>query len=197
MKKVFIVHGYKDSPEQHWYPWLKQQVLAIGHTCEIIHLEHAEQPRYEVWKHNITQQIKSLNEDTIIVAHGLGGIATLDFLSSEILGRKLGALFLVAGFSKNLSVVPELNSFLQQAEVDDALLRMNILNRFVFFSNNDPFVPTPISIQQGYSLNSQMIEVKDAGHFMAAEGYTRLNVLWEKLAVLLQPESQSRTQVVY
>ncbi|MFW2097578.1 RBBP9/YdeN family alpha/beta hydrolase [Acinetobacter sp. ULE_I057] len=197
MKKVFIVHSYKDSPEQHWYPWLKQQVLAIGHTCEIIHLEHAEQPRYEVWKHNITQQIKSLNEDTIIVAHGLGGIATLDFLSSEILGRKLGALFLVAGFSKNLSVVPELNSFLQQAEVDDALLRMNILNRFVFFSNNDPFVPAPISIQQGYSLNSQMIEVKDAGHFMAAEGYTRLNVLWEKLAVLLQPESQSRTQVVY
>lgn len=197
MKKVFIVHGYKDSPEHHWYPWLKQQVLSTGHVCEVIDLAHPEQPQYELWKHNITQQIKSLNDDTIIVAHGLGGIASLDFLSSELLGRKLAALFLVAGFSKNLAVLPELNLFLQHARVDDALLRMNILNRFIFFSNNDPFVPAPVSIQLGYSLNSQMIEVKGAGHFMASEGYTSLTVLWEKLAVLLQPESQAGTQAAY
>ncbi|MBJ8445430.1 MULTISPECIES: RBBP9/YdeN family alpha/beta hydrolase [Acinetobacter] len=188
MKRVLIVHGYHASSEDHWYPWLKLQILATGNECEIVQLEQADHPQYEVWKHNLVQQIKTLNEDVIIVAHGLGCVASLAFLSSELLGRKLGALFLVAGFNQNLPTLPELNLFLNSARIDDALLRLNIVHRFIFFSNNDPFVPAPFSIQLGHLLNTQMIEVKGAGHFMATDGFNTLTILWEKLVILLNSE---------
>jgi uncharacterized protein len=191
MKKVFIVHGYHATPEDHWFQWLKLQIITTGHACEMVCLDQTEQPQYEIWKQNLLQQIKSFNKDIIIVAHSLGCVAVLDFLSHELRGRKLGALFLVAGFNKNLVALPELNLFLSKVCIDDALLRLNILHRFIFFSNNDPFVPAPLSIQLGHLLNTQMIEVKGAGHFMAVDGFNTLTVLWEKLAILLDPESNA------
>ena len=188
MKKIFIVHGYKASPQDHWFPWLKQQIEAVGHSCEIFHLEHSEQPQYDVWKHNLVQQIQTLNDDTIIVAHSLGCLTSLDFLSNALRGRKLHALFLVAGFKQKLPALPELNVFIDQVRFDDAALRLSIDHRFLFFSNNDPFVPAPFAIQLGHLMNAQMEEVRGAGHFMASDGFTEFPQLWAKLSILLKPE---------
>ncbi len=189
MKKVFIVHGYNASPTDHWFPWLKKQVESIGHQCNILHLDDSEHPQYDVWKQNLVQQIQILDEDVIIIAHSLGCISSLGFLSEVLAGRKLFALFLIAGFKNKLPVFPELNLFIDQVYFDEAHLRVNISHRILFFSNNDPFVPAPFSIQLGHSLNSQMAEVKNAGHFMASDGFSEFPLLWDKLSVLLKSAS--------
>ena len=186
MRKVFIVHGYNASPTDHWFPWLKRQVESIGHQCDILYLEDSEHPKYDAWKQNLVQQIQTLNEEVIIIAHSLGCIASLGFLSEVLAGRKLFALFLIAGFKNKLPIFPELNVFIDQAHFDEAQLRMGIRHRVLFFSNNDPFVPAPFSIQLGHLMNSQMVEVKNAGHFMASDGYSEFPQLWDKLSVLLK-----------
>ena len=191
MKKVFIVHGYNASPSDHWFPWLKQQIESLGHQCDILHLADSAHPQYDAWKHNLVQQIQPINDDVIIIAHSLGCISSLGFLSEALHGRKHFALFLIAGFKQRLPVFPELNLFIDQAHIDDAHLRLSISHRILFFSNNDPFVPAPFSIQLARLLNAQMIEVKDAGHFMASDGFSEFPQLWEKLTVLLKPELES------
>ena len=81
MKKVFIVHGYNASPNDHWFPWLKKQIESAGHQCDILYLEESHHPLYEVWKQNLVQQIQVLDEDVIIIAHSLGCLTSLGFLS--------------------------------------------------------------------------------------------------------------------
>lgn len=186
MKKIFIVHGYDTSPENHWFTWLKHQIEGVGHVCTIVHLDQPEEPNHATWKANLEQQIQPVDRKTIIIAHSLGCIATLDFLSTVLQRHNLDSLFLVAGFNKTLVALPQLDHFIKQSQVDDALIRLDVSHRFVFFSNNDPYVMAPLSISLGHLLNAQMVEVKGAGHFMASDGYETFPQLWEKLDALLQ-----------
>ncbi|MFW2147533.1 RBBP9/YdeN family alpha/beta hydrolase [Acinetobacter sp. TY1] len=192
--KVFIIHGYQSSPEQHWFPWLATKIEQMGSQCEIVHLQGSDQPDFATWRQNLEAQVYPLNEQTIIVAHSLGCISVLDYLSEALNGRLIKAIFMVAGFNEKLTALPELNQFVQQAKLNDALLRFRIQQRYSLFSCNDPFVPAPLSIRFGQLLNAQMIEVKKAGHFMQSDGLSEFPQLWEKLEKLLV--EQSVTQVV-
>ena len=194
LMKVFIIHGYQSSPEQHWFPWLATKIEQMGSQCEIVHLKGSDQPNFATWRQNLEAQVHPLNEQTIIVAHSLGCISVLDYLSEALNGRLIKAIFMVAGFNEKLTALPELNQFVQQAKLNDALLRFRIQQRYSLFSCNDPFVPAPLSIRFGQLLNAQMIEVKKAGHFMQSDGLSEFPQLWEKLEKLLV--EQSVTQVV-
>ena len=194
LMKVFIIHGYQSSPEQHWFPWLATKIEQMGSQCEIVHLKGSDQPNFATWRQNLEAQVHPLNEQTIIVAHSLGCISVLDYLSEALNGRLIKAIFMVAGFNEKLTALPELNQFVQQAKLNDALLRFRIQQRYSLFSCNDPFVPAPLSIRFGQLLNAQMIEVKKAGHFIQSDGLSEFPQLWEKLEKLLV--EQSVTQVV-
>lgn len=194
LMKVFIIHGYQSSPEQHWFPWLATKIEQMGSQCEIVHLKGSDQPNFATWRQNLEAQVHPLNEQTIIVAHSLGCISVLDYLSEALNGRLIKAIFMIAGFNEKLTALPELNQFVQQAKLNDALLRFRIQQRYSLFSCNDPFVPAPLSIRFGQLLNAQMIEVKKAGHFMQSDGLSEFPQLWEKLEKLLV--EQSVTQVV-
>ena len=194
LMKVFIIHGYQSSPEQHWFPWLATKIEQMGSQCEIVHLQGSDQPDFATWRQNLEAQVHPLNEQTIIVAHSLGCISVLDYLSEALNGRLIKAIFMVAGFNEKLTALPELNQFVQQAKLNDALLRFRIQQRYSLFSCNDPLVPAPLSIRFGQLLNAQMIEVKKAGHFMQSDGLSEFPQLWEKLEKLLV--EQSVTQVV-
>ena len=194
LMKVFIIHGYQSSPEQHWFPWLATKIEQMGSQCEIVHLQGSDQPDFATWRQNLEAQVHPLNEQTIIVAHSLGCISVLDYLSEALNGRLIKAIFMIAGFNEKLTALPELNQFVQQAKLNDALLRFRIQQRYSLFSCNDPFVPAPLSIRFGQLLNAQMIEVKKAGHFIQSDGLSEFPQLWEKLEKLLV--EQSVTQVV-
>ena len=185
MNTVFIVHGYRAAPENHWFPWLSQQIQAVGAACEIVHLEDSSAPQYEVWKECLHMQISPLDENSIVVAHSLGCLSSLDFLSEALKGKKLKAIFLIAPFQAPLRALPELKGFIQQSKIDEHVIRTAIQKRFVFLSNDDAYVAAPESIRLGFAIHAQMVEVKDAGHFMQDEGFTEFPELWEKLSNLL------------
>ncbi len=184
--KVYIVHDFKASVTTHWYAWLADQVITLGHQCEIVQLADSEQPQAVIWRQNLEQQIKPLNEQVIVIGHGLGCLSTMDYLSQALKGCSLKALLLVAGFRTRLPSLPELNQLIDQCSVDDALIRIKVQQRYVFFSTNDSFVPAPFSIRLGQLINAQMIEVTRAGHFMQEDGYQTFSELWSRLQVLLQ-----------
>lgn len=196
LMKVFIIHGYQSSPEQHWFPWLATKIEQMGSQCEIVHLQGSDQPDFATWRQNLEAQVHPLNEQTIIVAHSLGCISVLDYLSEALNGRLIKAIFMVAGFNEKLTALPELNQFVQQAKLNDALLRFRIQQRYSLFSCNDPFVPAPLSIRFGQLLNAQMIEVKKAGHFIQSDGLSEFPQLWEKLEKLLVEQSVTQVATV-
>lgn len=185
MKKVFIVPGYQASPDQHWFPWLFEKIKNEGAECDFIRISSATQPDFNVWKTAIQQQLTSLNQDTIIVAHSLGCMSVLDYLSHSNDGHQLKALFCISGFYDDLTTLPELNGFIKQAKIQDAKVRHSTQQRYVFLSSNDQVVPAPLTIRFGHLINAQMIEVKDAGHFMQEDGFHEFPQLWDRLKLLL------------
>lgn len=185
-KQVYILPGYLATPKDHWFPWLAEKIQSTGAAVKIIEFTHPEQPVLEQWQVDLKQQIQHLDAHSIVIAHSLGCVSSLVYLSKALKDQKLHGLICVAGFYEKLSALPQLNEYIQQTHFDDGLLRTHIQQRYVFFSNNDGLVPAPLSIRFGQMLNAQMAEVKQAGHFMGQDGYTQFPQLWERVESLLK-----------
>ena len=183
--QVYIVPGYQASPQDHWFVWLANKIQTMDAEVSIVKFTEPDHPQFEQWQHDLNQQIHRLDAQTIIIAHSLGCISTVAYLSRHLKERRLKSLICVSGFYETLSALPELDHYMQQIQMDDGIIRTHIQHRYVFFSNNDPLVPAPLSIRFGQLLNAQMFEQKQAGHFMAADGYTQFPQLWERVERLL------------
>lgn len=185
MKRIFIVHGFQASPQSHWFPWLKQQLESIQVDCHVLNLTDSMQPDYAQWKYDLTSQLQKLDQESIVIAHSLGCISTLDYLSTVLDQQKIKAFIGISGFQQKLQSLPELNQFIDQTQLNDSVIRLNIQQRYVIFSNNDSYVPAPLTICLGQRINAQMMEIKDAGHFLEKDNYREFPQLWELVQSIL------------
>lgn len=186
-KKVYIVHGYQASPNDHWFPWLSRKVHAAGHFSKRVMLPESSQPNFDAWQQSLALQIPHLNEDTIIVAHSLGCAAVLHYLTQhfQTAAKNIQAGIFVSGFAAPLSTIPELNEFIAAAKLDSVKLQTSMPLAFCLLSSNDPIVPPPLTLQLSHLLNAQCFEVKKAGHFMRKDGYSEFDEIWELIKPLL------------
>ena len=184
-KKVYIVHGDQESPNDHWFPWLSQQVQDSGHLARRLRLPDANTPNFQIWQQALQMQMPKLDPESIIVAHSLGCLASLHFLTQELSQTQIKGLILVAGFKDKLTALPELDGFIRQAKLDMAILQKQIATRFLLFSCNDPYVSPPKAVLLGHFINAQMQEVKHAGHFMRSDGFNEFKQVWDVLKPLL------------
>ena len=185
MKKVFIIHGFQASAQSHWFPWLKRKLEAIRVDCHVFNMTDSMHPDYLIWKQDLTQQLQYLDLDTIVIAHSLGCISVLDYLSSVLEHQKIKAFIGVSGFKEKLKSLPELNHFIEQTHLSDGILRLNIQQRYVIFSNNDQYVPAPLTICLGQRIKAQMVESKGAGHLLEEDRYREFPQLWELVQSIL------------
>lgn len=188
---IYIVHGYQASPNHHWFPWLSQQLTQMDSQFVVkrLVLPHSDAPDFEEWQQALALQMSALNENTIIIAHSLGCLATLHYLSIQLRERRIKAIFCIAGFKAPLKALPELDFFITHAKLDSGVLHSHIASRVVIFSSNDPVVPPPLALTFGHFLSAQVQEVKRAGHFMRENGYTEFEFLLNNLKPLLQPQT--------
>lgn len=193
---IYIVHGYQGSPNDHWFPWLSQKLTQIDAHLAVkrLVLPHSNTPNFEEWQQALALQMSTLDENTIIVAHSLGCLATLHYLSIQLRERRIKAIYCIAGFKAPLKAVPELDSFIAQAKLDSGVLHSHIASRVVMFSNNDPFVPPPFVLTFGHFLSAEVQEVKRAGHFMGEDGYIEFELLLNNLKPLLLSQTVISTQ---
>lgn len=187
INKIYIIHGHDASPNDHWYPWLSRKLQQAGHYSRRIVMANASQPDFEAWQKFLALQMPDLDENTIVIAHSLGCLTALHYLNQRFLqtGARIKAGIFVSGFKTRLTTQPELTNFIQCAKMDSGILQTHIPICISFISSNDPIVPPPASIQLGSFINAQIYEVKDAGHFMAEDGFSEIPELWDVLKPLL------------
>lgn len=192
-KKVYIVPDYQATSNNHWYPWLSRQIKDAGFEAKRIMLANPFQPDLEEWQHNLKLQIPPLDEHSFIVAHGLGGLSALKFLEDHYnrTQLKIGGLMLVAAFDTPLVAWSELNKMVQAVKLDMNNLSQAAKRFVMLLSSNDPYVPAPISLRLGHSLNAQIFEIKNAGHFNKLDGYADFSKLLELLKLCLANDLQN------
>lgn len=185
---VFILHCENADPEQHWYAWLEQQLKSEEIRVERVFLADANHPEAEIWQTCLEAQLKGLNEQSIVVAHGLSCVAVARFLAKKLKQMTLKAGIFIAAFNDAIPQHPEFNSLLEHCHFESGLLRANIQRRLVFFSSNDPVIPVPLTFKFSNLLNAQLIEVAQAGHFRAEDGFSEFPQLLQVLQTLLKAE---------
>lgn len=180
VRRVVVVHGYDAAPDQHWFPWLREQLAAAGVRADVLELPEPSFPEAGAWRAAVARAVGTPDRHTHLVGHSLGCITLLRHLAGLPRPWELGGLVLVAGFTGRLEAVPLLDGFLAE-DVDVSAVRTGARRRLVLRSDDDPTVPAAATEDLARRLDAEVRVVPGAGHFCGSEGVTRLPAVLEAL----------------
>ncbi len=179
MAQVYIVHGYTASPDNHWFPWLEQQLAQRGIACQRLAMPDSAQPNPQKWLDHLNQQVK-IDDQTIVIGHSLGCIAWLNFLARNY-ERPRGAIW-VSGFYQPLDTLPELTPFCNLYAVSPPCLAFPST---VISALDDSIVPHQYSDELAKHLKADYIRLPSGGHFLDREGWTTFPLVLERIQKML------------
>ena len=147
--RVFIIHGFDASPEEHWFPWLEAQLRERGIQATRLRMPDSSHPDFDRWQATMREAIGQPDEHTILVAHSLGTISVLHF-ASQSGATRLGGIVLVSGFAGRIPGLSTLDGFdvdayADRAKVDAATIRAMSPVLHHVISTNDYAVPPAVS----------------------------------------------------
>lgn len=173
MIRIYITHGYTANKDKHWFPWLEKKLAEQGIECQRLTMPNSDNPMPETWLKYHQEKIM-LDENTILIGHSLGCIATLNFLATQ--QQKIKGVIFISGFYEKLSNLPELDCFV---DFYQNLTACKPENSFVLASLNDHIVPHQYSDHLAQFLGAEYIRLPKGGHFLDREGVTELPIVLE------------------
>ena len=171
--RLIIVHGFMASPEDHWFPWLKERAEALGMAVVIPAMPDSAAPDDQRWQETLCQQVGEVDDETFFVGHSLGCITALRYLSQRPGEQRAGGIIMVSGFSEPVPVLPELDAF-TAAPLDNLANLTAITHRAVIASLNDEIVAPEYSLRLSQQLNAPLYGLTDGGHFLDRDGFDTL-----------------------
>lgn len=184
---TLIIHGLGGHAGIHWQQWLHDQLIASNHSetkkkYQVImpNLPDSEHPDRQIWLETIKRTLDTENSkpssDLVIVAHSLGVTTALDYI--ETISTPIKALISVSGFADDYEA--ELNSyFMAEKQINFNKVNQNLQQSFVFYGDNDPYVPQTSLKLLADNLKVKPIIIKNGGHLNTDTGYTQFPQLLE------------------
>lgn len=183
-KHVYIAPGYIATPASNWFPWLKEQLAQQGIHATVLAMPTPDKPVLGEWQQYLKEQIGTPDQHQFFVAHSLGCVNLLKYLSTTACKTSIGGLILVSGFDQHLSIIPEIDSF-TTAPVDYSKLP-DMPQRAVIASTNDVLVPLSYTQALAKKIDAPLHTVENAGHFLGQEGFTTLPIVYDLLMDMLR-----------
>lgn len=174
---ILILHGIGGYAGKHWQQWLHDECVKLKHQVLMPTLTDADHPDRFMWLAEIQNLLSDVNlEELIIVGHSLGVVSGLDFI--ETCDEPIKALISVAGFYQDYGL--ELNSyFMQQKRLDIELVRRKIINSYVIYGDDDPYVPQLTLSDLTQALDAEEYIIENGGHVNTDKGFTTLPVVMD------------------
>ncbi|MED4267851.1 RBBP9/YdeN family alpha/beta hydrolase [Priestia megaterium] len=179
-KQVYIIHGYGASPASHWFPWLKEKLMADDHQVSVLHMPNSSAPEKGEWLETLANKIKNLDDNTYFVAHSLGSITLLNYLEQLNPLPGFGGFVLVSGFSERLSSLSSLDPFTVK-EVDYQKIISATNSRAVIAARDDYIVPFQLSQNLSKQLDTSFYPIEKGGHFLEDDGFIAFQLVYDIL----------------
>jgi len=182
--KVVIIHGAYGSPEENWFPWLKQELQALGHHVIVPQFPTPEGQHIDKWLEILDKEIGNYDEDLLMVGHSLGPALILRKL--EMLDKPIRASFLVSAFLGKLGLpdFDPINANFFDKPFNWRKIRRNCLEFFIYNSDNDPYDPLEHGHRIAKHLNTSLNILHNAGHINASAGYVKFEKLLDDIKAL-------------
>ena len=188
LKNYFIIHGFKGSNIENWFPWLKQKIDDSNNLCIIPQFPIDDKHHiYSEWKKILdiyNKEYELMNENTIIIGHSTGSICALKYiLENKIHIQKL---ILVSGFNNYLSQdETDLHNKLNPTYyVDES--QISKINDYVkeivcIYGDNDPYIPQETLKHFASSIKAKEIIIHNGGHLNHEAGYDSFNEILKEI----------------
>lgn len=167
--RAFIIHGYSATPADHWFRWLAEELETAGSPTVVPALPNPENPDPQQWLDVLASEIGIPDHNTILIAHSLGCLTALRYLSSLSEPWNLHSLVLVAGFLEPLPALPDLDEYIAGG-CDVSTTSGHVERITVIRSDQDPYVPTAHTDRLAQQLGVTAHVIDGAGHFLASDG---------------------------
>ena len=181
MTTVLIVHGTGGNPERNWFPWLRQELEKLGCRVFVPRFPTPENQSLKSWLEVFERYKKYLDEKSIVVGHSLGPAFLLNVLEKK--RTPIKAAFFVAGFTGLLGnkTYDLLNKTFTDKVFDWITIKKTSRKFYVINSDNDPYVPLERGRDIAKRLGAEFTVLEKAGHINQESGYTKFNILLEKI----------------
>ena len=191
---MFIIHGYGATINNHWFGWLQTQLEQRGIAAVRVPMPDSTQPDFDRWQQTLAQYIGKPQENHIFVAHSLGTISLLHYLTAAQ-PRKIGGLVLVSAFGARIPTLHEINGFnidayVDRCRIDFAAIARMAGNRIeLFTANDDTIVPVENTRRLAQELNGYLHIRNTGGHFLDRDGFTKFDLVYEILEKMMKLKS--------
>jgi uncharacterized protein len=98
-KRVYIIHGWGGNPEEHWLPWLKNQLELKGFEVIVPVMPDTDEPAIEKWVRKLSDVVGTPDARTYFVGHSIGCQTIMRYLAM-LENIKVGGCIFVAGWFK-------------------------------------------------------------------------------------------------
>lgn len=175
-KRVFIIHGWDGSPQNCWFPWLKNNLEKKGFSVTVLSMPHPENPTIEDWVRHLSSVVGEPDENTYLVGHSIGCQTILRYI--ERLQKSVGGVVCVAGFFRLLHLATDEEKKIAKPWLETPLnynkIKQNSGKIVAIFSDNDPDVDLGDKKLFEKHLNAKTILEHKKGHFSGDAGVKEL-----------------------
>ena len=190
--KAIIIHGWAGYPEEGWFPWLRQELENSGWLVQVPTMPNSEEPKIDTWVSKLAEIVGNPDEQTYLIGHSMGCQAILRYLS-ELSGKKVGGIVLVAGFLKLRPLETEEEEDILrpwiETPIDFSKVREAANNIALVFSDNDPWVPMEENIKlfkQNLGQETKIVKEHKRGHLSGNDGVVELPAVLEVITEYLK-----------
>jgi len=160
--RVVLFHGYAGTPDRQWFPWLHAELEKLGVAVTTPAMPSPLHPRYKDWLKVAKPLAASWDDQTLIVAHSLGGVLALRALEKYAKRRVRGVILVSAPFTSLISVKQLVEFF--EKPVDWPKLRLLVGAFAVLHAKDDPLVPFDHSLRYAEALGADIRVLPKGGH---------------------------------
>jgi predicted alpha/beta hydrolase family esterase len=135
VKNVIVIHGYGETPESYWYPYLKKELEQKGYKVSIPLLPNTNQPTLKEQADFVLNNFE-FDKDTILIGHSSGCPVILAVLEKNPV--VINKAILVSGYITKLTTLSEGTKNLKDSWDFETIKKHS--GEFIFISSdNDPW----------------------------------------------------------
>ena len=168
MNTAYIIHRWEGTPQDDWYPWLRDRLVEQGWQVIIPSMPNTQAPQIDDWVGTLHKLVSSPDGNTVFIGHSIGCQTILRYLETLPSNTQVGPVHLAAPWMKLENLADARSKAIAQPWQTKPMEWQEIrpkAQKFVaYFSTDDPWVvPENTEIFQ-INLNAEIIQLPGRGH---------------------------------
>ncbi len=165
MKNALILHGTDATPNDHWFPWLKEELEADGYKVWVPDLPQANKPNIKRYNDFLLSRKDFVfDNETVMIGHSSGAVAILGLLQELPDDVVIKKAILVGAFRNNDLGWNSLGELFEKP-FDFEKIKHHAKQITFIHSNNDPFIPLEQAEFLAEKVDGELIILEGQGHF--------------------------------